>query len=432
MRDIALTAFVFGALPFILWRPHIGVLLFTWLGIMNPQHLTWSFAHDIPFSFIVAVVTLCALLITREPKKLPLTGETVLLLVFFGWMVLTTLFAVHPKDAWPQLEKVAKILLMIFVTMMLMQTKQRTNLLVGVMTLSLAFYGIKGGLFTVLQGGEFHVWGPGGFIGGNNELALALVMTIPLLRYLQMMLNTTWLRHAVTVAIVLSVLAIVGSQSRGAFLGILAMGGFFWLKSRGKFFTGSMVAFAMVLVLIIMPAQWFDRMASIQNYEQDVSALGRLNAWAMAANLALDRPLGGGFEAFQGDMFAAYAPEPSRVHDAHSIYFEVLGEHGFIGLALFLALGLTTFYSASRIIRRTQADPPNRWMAELARMVQVSLVGYASAGAFLGLAYFDLLYLLVAVIVLCKVLLRKQDEQARLPATEPEPSGGRLAAASAR
>ena len=85
------------------------------------------------------------------------------------------------------MEKVAKIQLMIFVTLMLMQSKERINLLVWVMTLSLAFYGVKGGIFTILHGGVYHVRGPAGsFIGGDNEMGLALVMTIPLLRYLQL------------------------------------------------------------------------------------------------------------------------------------------------------------------------------------------------------------------------------------------------------
>jgi probable O-glycosylation ligase (exosortase A-associated) len=409
MRDIALAVLVFGALPFIVWRPLIGVLLWTWLGIMNPHQLTWSFASDIPFALIVAVATLVGMFLSPEPKKIPWTRETIVLLVFFAWMVLTTLFAAYPKSAWPQLEKVTKVLLMVYVTMMLMHSKARINLLVWVMALSLAFYGVKGGLFTIWHGGVYQVWGPGGFIGENNTLALAMVMTIPLLRYLQVIAPKVWLRHAMTGAMVLTAIAVVGTQSRGALLGLVAMGAFLWLKSRNKIFMTSMVAVATFVVVSIMPQQWFDRMGTLQTYEEDASAMGRLHAWRMAFNLALDRPLGGGFETFEADMFAAYAPDALAVTDAHSIYFEVLGEHGFIGLSLFLALGLMTWRTASWIIRRSRADPQNRWAADLAAMVQVSLVGYASAGAFLGLAYFDLYYTLVAVVVLCKTLLVSQN-----------------------
>ena len=410
MRDIALTALVFGALPLILWRPHIGVLLWTWLGIMNPHRLTWSFAYEMQFALIVAIATLVGLFFSREPKRMPWTRETVVILLFFAWMLLTTVFAAYPQVAWPQLEKVAKILLMVFVTMMLMQSKARINLLIWVMALSLAFYGVKGGLFTIWHGGIYQVRGPEeSFTGENNSIALALVMTVPLLRYLSLVAPSVWVRHAMTGAMVLTAVATVGTQSRGALIGIVAMGAFLWLKSRNKFFTGSVVTLATILVLSIMPQQWFDRMDTIRTYEEDSSALGRINAWKMAFNLARDRPLGGGFETFEPRMFAAYAPEPLRVHDAHSIFFEVLGEHGFVGLTLFLVLWLMTWRTASWVIRRSRGDPQHRWVGDLASMVQVSLVGYASAGAFLGLAYFDFYYTLVAVVVLCKMHLESHD-----------------------
>jgi probable O-glycosylation ligase (exosortase A-associated) len=157
-----------------------------------------------------------------------------------------------------------------------------------------------------------------------------------------------------------------------------------------------------------MPQEGFDRMETIKTYQSDASATGRINAWHMAVNMAKDRPLGGGFESFQPGTFALYAPVPDEVHDVHSIYFEILGEHGFVGLALFLALAFMTWRSAAWIIRRTRNDPENRWAGDLAAMVQVSLVGYACAGAFLGLAYFDYYYTLVAVVVLCRSLLLKK------------------------
>jgi probable O-glycosylation ligase (exosortase A-associated) len=391
VRDIFVTAVIFGSLPVILWRPYVGVLVWTWISFMNPHRLTWGFAYDMPFAFIVAIVTLVALLISREPKRIPWTRETVLLVVFVAWMLLTTVFAVFPSLAWPHLEKVVKIQLMVFVTLIVMQSRDRINLLVWVLTLSLAFYGVKGGIFTVIHGGVYHVRGPAGsFIGGDNEMGLALVMTIPLLRYLQLTTARPGVRVALMGATALCVLASIGSQSRGALLGMLSMGAFLWLKSRHKIVTGFLAVVATVLVVAVMPQQWYDRMASTQSYQEDPSAIGRINAWHMAFNLAKDKPLGGGFDVFQPRMFDLYAPDPDNVHDSHSIYFEVLGEHGFAGLALFLMLGLMTWFTASRVIRHGRSDPARRWAGDLCAMVQVSLVGFASAGAFLGLAYFDL------------------------------------------
>lgn len=409
MRDIVVTAVIFGTLPFILWRPYIGVLVWTWISLMNPHRLTWGFAYDFPFAYIVAIVTLVAMLLSQEPKRIPWTREAKVMLVFLAWMLFTTFFAVYPSLAWPHLEKVAKIFLMVYVTLMLMQSKERINLLVWVMAFSLAFYGIKGGIFTILKGGVYRVQGPpGSFIGGNNEMGLALVMTIPLLRYLQLTATKPGVRLFLAVSMGLCALAAVGSQSRGALLGIVSMGAFLWLKSRQKFAIALLAVVAALLIITVMPEQWFARMDTIDQYQQDASAMGRINAWHMALNLAEAKPLGGGFDTFQPGIFRIYAPDPDNVHDSHSIYFEVLGEHGFVGLALFLMLGLMTWFSASRVIRGARSDPARRWAADLCAMVQVSLIGFASAGAFLGLAYFDLYYNLISVVVLCTTVLKVQ------------------------
>jgi probable O-glycosylation ligase (exosortase A-associated) len=247
------------------------------------------------------------------------------------------------------------------------------------------------------------------FIGGNNEIGLALIMTIPLLRYLQLNSNQKWLKLGLVGAMVLSGIAAIGSQSRGALVGALAMGLFLWLKSRNKLSTGFMLATASLMVALVMPQHWYDRMSTIETYEEDASAQGRINAWHFAFHVATDRPLtGGGFETFTPDLFQKYAPDPDDVHDAHSIYFEVLGEHGFIGLGLFLLLAVFAWRSAAWTIRRARRDPGRKWAADLAAMVQVSLVGYAAGGAFLGLAYFDLYYHLVAIIVLTRRILVRE------------------------
>ncbi len=434
MRDIVLTLVIFGTLPFILWRPHIGVLVWTWIGFMNPHRLTWSFAYDMPFAMIVALVTLVSLLMSREPKKIPWARESIVLLIFLAWILLTTMQAMYPWLAWPHFNQIWKIQLMVFVTMILMQSKERINQLVWVIAMSIGFYGVKGGIFTIVNGGVYHVRGPeGSFIGGDNEMGLALIMTIPLLRYLQLTTRSMWLRAFLAVAMVLCAAATVGSQSRGALVGLVAMGTFLWLKSRNKVFTAALGVVAIGLVLSVMPQQWYDRMATIQTYDQDQSAMGRINAWKMAFNMAKDRPLGGGLESFQDYSFALYAPNPDDVHASHSIYFEVLGEHGFVGLGLFLMLGLMTWRSASWVIGRARRDREKRWAADLAAMVQVSLVGYASAGAFLGLAYFDYYYTLIALVVLCKtVLISSNAKQVAESAADTGqlPLGSRPAAAA--
>jgi probable O-glycosylation ligase (exosortase A-associated) len=409
MRDIAVTIAVFSTLPFILKRPWIGILVWSWLGFMNPHRLAWGFSTSFPFAHIVALTTLIAMLVNREEKRIPWERESVVLLLFVGWMLVTTIFAVYPSLAWIQFEKVVKIMLMIFVAMMLITTPMRLKMLVWTIALSLAFYGVKGGIFTIVRGGVYRVQGPPGtFIGGNNELGLALAMTVPLLFFLARGATHHVLRPVMYSATVLTAVAAIGTQSRGALLGMAAMGMMFWLKSRQKILVAVLAVVSILAVTQIMPQAWYDRMSTIQTYQDDKSAMGRVNAWWMAFNLARSRMVGGGFETFRAEMFGLYAPEPWNVRDVHSVYFEVLGEHGFVGLALFLILAVMTWRSAAAVRRAVKNVPQIAWMGELAAMVQVSLIAYLSAGAFLGMAYFDFYYNLVLIVVVMKAMLHRE------------------------
>jgi probable O-glycosylation ligase (exosortase A-associated) len=409
MRDIVLAAIFFGMLPFVFSRPYVGIYIWSWLGFMNPHRMTWGFAYEFPFAQIVAIVTLIAVLKSKEPKHIPWTRETVLLLVFIMWMLFTTLFAFNSDGAWDQWDKVWKIQLMLFVMLMLVDTKQKLDWLIWVIVLSLGFYGVKGGIFTISHGGVHRVQGPtGSFIGGNNEIALALIMTIPLMRYLQLQAKNLWIHQGVTVAMLLTGIAAIGTQSRGALIGMAAMGTFLWLKSRNKMFTLLSILLVAGALATIMPQEWYDRMGTIETYEEDRSAMDRINAWWMAYNIATASITGGGFESFVPWVASIYAPDPDRAADAHSIYFEVLGEHGFIGFALFMLLAWFTWNTGNRIRRFARRRSETKWAADLASMTQVSMIGYAASGAFLGLAYFDLYYTLIAIMVICKIVCQQE------------------------
>lgn len=430
MRDVILAAFLFGSLPFILWRPSIGVFLWVWVSIMAPHRMTFGFAHNFAFAQLIAIATLVGIIFSREPKRLPVTPVTVTLFLLCVWISLSTFFALDAEAALPMWERVMKIQLMLFVSLYILNSKQHVQTLMWVTALSVAFFGVKGGLFTLRGGGELLVWGPeGSFIEDNNSLALATVMTIPLVYYLYLQTTKRWLRFGLFAATLLCGFSVLGSYSRGAFLGIAAMMGFLWTKSRGKAWTAIALIVMIPVGIGFMPEKWIERMQSIQTYQEDASSMGRINAWMMAINLANDRPLtGGGFGVDTRRNFDRYAPNPDDLHAAHSIYFQVLGEHGYVGLMLYLLLWFSVWRAASWIIRNAGPHEELRWALDLARMIQVSLVGYAVGGAFQNQAYFDLPYELLAAIVLSRVLVEKhikgleQKDSAPAPLEPPAPA----------
>jgi probable O-glycosylation ligase (exosortase A-associated) len=400
MRDLLVAFIVFGSLPFILKRPFWGIVLLAGLGYMNPHRLCYTFMYSMPVVQIVAITTLIGMLISKEAKRMVWSREIVVLVIFIVWMGLTTTQAFNSGKAWLQYEKIIKIQVLTFMTLLLLTNRERVNLLVWAIAFSLAFYGVKGGIFTIAKGGVHRVQGPvGTFIAGNNELALAMVMTIPLMYYLYMHEKRRWLKSGLLAAMILTAISAFGTQSRGAMVALTITGAIFWLKSRNKIRTAVLVGVAGFAGLSLMPEAWFARMQTIETYDEDASALGRINAWWTAWNLAGDRLFGGGFETWIPSVFARYAPDPANVRDVHSIYFEVLGEHGWPGLILFLSLLAMTWLKCSSIIRFAKQHPELLWAKDLATMIQVSLVAYMSAGAFLGLAYFDYIYHLIAIVV---------------------------------
>lgn len=409
MRDILVTLIVFGLLPSVLRSPVNGVLMWVWISVMNPHTQGWGFATEFPFAHIIALTTIFSLLFTPEPRALPLTKVTAVLLAFTAWMCVTLPFSMFLEPSLIMWWKVMKIMLMTFVCFMLVKSERDIHRLAWVLTLSLGFYGVKGGVFTLRSGGTYRVWGPDGtFIADNNALALALIMVIPLMVFLRQHSARRWLRHCLSATILLTALAALGAYSRGALLAIGAMAAVLWLKSRNRGAMGAWLVLATPLLLAAMPPEWTSRMESINDYQEDRSAQGRINAWGMAWNLARDRPFGGGFDVYEGPVFAMYAPNPTDLHAAHSIYFQVLGEHGFVGLALYLLLGVLAWRTAGWIIRHATAFDDLRWAASLAAMIQTSLAGFAVGGAFLSLAYFDVPYYLVGMLVATRALVERR------------------------
>jgi putative inorganic carbon (HCO3(-)) transporter len=406
VRDLLLLLVFVGLLPLAVRRTWIAVMLWTWVSVMNPHKLAWGFAIDMPFAAAAAIAAFVSLPFNRDRLHFPWDKSVIALLLFIVWTAITTAFAFFPGPALDQLIKVVKIQAMTLVALAAIRERKHIELFVWVNALSIGFYGFKGGIFTITSGGTSRVWGPGGgFIEGNNEIGLALIMVIPLLNYLRLVTRQRLLRWLLMAVMLLSAVAALGTQSRGAFLAIAAMTFVLWLRSSRKFYSATFIVAVSLALLAFMPDTWTERMRTIQTYEEDSSAMGRINAWQMALNLANHRLTGGGFVVDEPSVFARYAPIPNDLHAAHSIYFQVLGEHGWVGLGLFVAVGFYAFVAAGRLRRQALEEPEAQWLHHLAGMIQVSMVGYAVGGAFLSLAYFDLPYNMLVIVVACRCWL---------------------------
>jgi putative inorganic carbon (hco3(-)) transporter len=414
LRDIALFLIVFGGIPFILRSPAVGIMYWTWVSMMNPHLMAFGAASEFPFAALIAASTFVGLVVSRKHIRFKPRPEVLLLLVFAVHMTISTTTALNPDGAWPAWDRAMKVLLLTFVAIAVLHTKRDVQLLVGILALSVGFFGVKGGLYTLREGGEGRVFGPGGFLSENNSTGLAILMTIPLIWYFFLQVRKPWMKWALLLACGLSAVAVLGTQSRGAFLAIVAIGLFLLVKSPRRLPVAIGLFLVAPALILFMPQKWDDRMRTIETYEEDGSAMGRINAWEMSFNLANDRPLiGGGFDCYTPETYAKYRPGTALGQGAHSIYFQVLGEHGWVGLLLYLAIWFFTWRDASEIIRISKKNPDLMWARQLAAMLQVSLVGFFVGGAFLNLANWDMpYYMLVAIVVTFDLIKRSADVKA--------------------
>lgn len=404
MRDILFTLLMGYGMFQAFRQPWIGALLWVGIGLMNPHRFTYGFAFDVPWSMLVAGVTLLGLLVTKDrASPFRQSWAPALILAFTVWVTISWLNGRFVAEEMPMWSRALKTFAMLLVCMALLFKRRHIMLLVWTVALSIAPLGAKGGLFTILTGGSYRVYGPpDSWVADNNAFAVALIVVIPLMRFLQMQLDKAWQKQVMGAAALLCTAAALGSQSRGALLAISAMALLLWWRGRNRLKGGVVILAVAVALVSFMPDSWFERMNTIKTYEEDGSAQGRLSAWKVAIGLANDYFTGVGFSTGLSEYFYKYANVQHGGVVAHSIYFEVLGQHGYVGLAIFLAIGISAWRAAAQVRKKAAKIPEAQWCVQLAGMCQVSLLGYAVGGAFLTLAFYDLPYYVLAIAVLTR------------------------------
>ncbi len=410
MRDIFLVAAIGLGLIGTLRNPFVGILLWAWFTCMVPNQETFGFAQTAPLNLIVVVVTVLAWLVSREPKFPPLSGLVVALFMFLIWMTINGFLAVDPAWSWPLWDRTWKIIALGLMIIPLASTKSRMHALVWVVVLSLVYYGIKGGAFTILMGGGGKVMGPdNSTIGDNNHLAVALAMILPLANYLRMHTADRRVRYALLGGIALSAIAILGTYSRGGLVTLAGLAAMTWLRTRNRLVYPIAAALVLVPVMWIMPQAYDDRIATLKTADSDQSFQGRVTAWHVAWDYASDHfPFGDGFSGAElPQVYNRYYPGV-ETHAAHSIYFQVLGDNGFPGLVIYLAIILGAFFASSRTKSLARGSPDLRWAYDLADMMQLSIFAFCIGGSALSLAYYDVFFIEVGLAVALRVYVAKR------------------------
>jgi putative inorganic carbon (HCO3(-)) transporter len=401
MRSLALFSELIMLLPIAAVQPFVGVLLWCWVSFMNPHRLVYGgIALAIPWAMCIFVATMIGCVVAREPKRFPVNAVTVLIILFLMMISLSSCFAMAPwPDVYQKWNLTFKSFLFLLVTASLLTTRERIHALVWVMVVSLAFFGIKGGAFTIIGGGANKVFGPSSsMIGDNNHLATALLVCLPLMNYLRMESKHPTIRIGFALSMVPTLFSVVGSYSRGAFLAMGAMSFFLWLKTSNKLISGIVIVALVAATVAFMPEGWVERMQSIGNYQRDGSAIGRLNIWYASWVMAESRLFGAGFYGPYTQSVVDHFVSNVEARAVHSIWFEVIAEHGFITFAVWAGIILSGVVYARRTVRLARNTPELQWCVNLAKMAQVSTAAYCIGGSFLSLCYWDYYFTIVVII----------------------------------
>jgi len=400
-----------GFILMALKKPWYGVIGLTVFDYLNPHRYCWGFMYSLPAYqlLLAAVFARYAFCDSKEKRPIPSDWRIAAFYFLWAWFGFTTIFAMVPEPALAKLIEVSKVYVPLILTLTLITDRHKLFALMLTMSASVGLIAVKGGIWAIGSGFSNRVWGPPGTqYGGNNEFAIVNLMMIPLLIMAARQLRSPRWQTVIRLAIPICFASAICSWSRGALLasGVLVLG-ILW-HSKRKWLVAPLVAVGIVVLLTQMPDEWFGRMNTIETYEEDRSAMSRIEAWTDGWNFVITRPLVGA--GFEGWIYVTQI-------DWHNSTVEMLCEHGFIALFVWLGLIFGTLSSLTSLIRFGKRHRSLAWVSDYALAMRLSLMVYIVGTLTLGLSYWTVLYQLI----FCAVLLKKfaAEAWAALPESAP-------------
>jgi putative inorganic carbon (HCO3(-)) transporter len=243
-------------------------------------------------------------------------------------------------------------------------------------------------------------------------------LAIPFALFLVFEAETMRGRLFYTGVLLVLVLSVVGTSSRGGTLALAAVGLYYWLKSDKKVLTGFIVVVAIGIVFAVAPPMYFQRMQTITD-QTEGSAQGRIMAWKSGVRMAIDHPfLGVGAGHFPVKYGVEYRPPnvgPTEIpwQTAHSIYFVILGELGFPGLFVLLFFIGYNLVANRRLAREVVArgEPNTATDVRLLACLSAGVIAFAVGGAFLTAIYYPHMYVLAGLLAAGRRIVRERHER---------------------
>ena len=378
-------------------RPAWGIALYMLTYYACPVLWWWGgpisavFGHRV--SLLATVIFAAALFGTQTAiwEGLSRSQRTILLALLLYALNATlvhVLFAANPERSAKGLTLLWKYVGLLLLICAAVRTRYDFKILVWSIILGSLYIGYEVVINKRGYGGRLeHIGAPGA--RESNYLAGLMCLALPLAGY-WLFFGSRWVRVASLVVLVLVFEVVLRCNSRGAFLGLMAGGGWILIVSRGK-----TRRYAICGVLLALLAASFmvkdeaikERFLStfVPAEERDTSAQLRLDAWGAAIEMIRDYPYGRGAEAaFKSEVGARYvAPFIDHGLAVHQGYLDIAASWGIQGVVLYLLIILYAWVVTDKTCRaaKQRGDPSSVF---LGACLQASLITQLVACAFIS------------------------------------------------
>lgn len=429
LRSLWLLFLYVSFLGFSTSAPFVATLGYVWVDTFQPQEVAYIILNQLPVAMIMGVMALSTYLLFDRRSPPPLNLQTVLHTAMAVWITVTMIWAVAPEAAWTKWDWAFKTVAFAIFIPYVIRSRVQIEAFAQTYVFSLAANFVPFGLKVLISGGGYGVnlglatgnagLAEGGFL--STSCLMAVPLAIHLASHSQLVPKLKIIALSYWAVATLAIVTALGTYERSALIGLAVLGVYMWIRTRHKLGFGLVFVVAAFLVIYTSSGALSSR-AAIGDYQNDSSSYVRLLVWKWTLDFAMTHPLGGGFLAYLVNHvdIPSGGGEPGHTEFGrafHSIYFEVLGEHGYPGFAIFILLAGSTFFMLRRVARRARPYPELQWVVGMSDALQAGIAVFMSSGAFVGIAFQPMFWYFIAMSISLNAYLVRVENQQIAPET---------------
>lgn len=375
------------------------VCIYLFFEYVRPQSI-YNWLDVLPWAAIFIVLSLIFALLEKDK----VAGNPVSKLIgLYGVVVVfSASFAQWPSMAFSNLGAYWSWVLIFFIIVKLINTKERFYIFLLLYLLCNFKMGQHGFISWALKGFSFSSWGVAGAPGwfqNSGEFGIQLTIFIPLAIAFILALKQywgKWTRYFFYLMPITGIGSVVATSSRGAMLGMVAAG--LWQVKSSKYFFRGVVSLAVIasLIYVITPDEFKSRFSSSG---EDKTSMHRLHRWEAGWDTALSNPVFGVGHKNWDTYFRNYLDHGQKGSaKIHNIFMESLTEHGFSGLVVLILL-LLFMFSLNSLTRRALKGSKDNFGSYIAYGLDAGLIGMIVSSSFVTVLYYPYVWIHAAFVV---------------------------------